>query len=90
MLPTASMVKMQCQTRRACTNFFFPSPGKVQELESSDQVSDRYNMLQQEKLTLDGRVIQLESMIRQKDEVCEWGMFIYLCFDTLYSGASCS
>lgn len=41
---------------------------KVQELESSDQGSDRYNVLQQEKLTLDGRVIQLESMIKQKDE----------------------
>lgn len=41
---------------------------KVQELESSDQGSDRYNALQQEKLTLDGRVIQLESMIKQKDE----------------------
>lgn len=42
---------------------------KVQELESSDQVSERFNVVQQEKLTLDGRVIQLESMIRQKDEV---------------------
>lgn len=41
---------------------------KVQEIESSDQVSDTLNALQQEKLTLDGRVIQLESMIRQKDE----------------------
>ncbi|XP_020620008.1 homer protein homolog 1-like [Orbicella faveolata] len=41
---------------------------KVQELESSDQVSERFNVVQQEKLTLDGRVIQLESMIRQKDE----------------------
>ncbi|XP_078376738.1 homer protein homolog 2-like isoform X2 [Oculina patagonica] len=41
---------------------------KVQELESSDQVTERFNVLQQEKLTLDGRVIQLESMIRQKDE----------------------
>ena len=38
-------------------------------MESSDQVSDTLNALQQEKLTLDGRVIQLESMIRQKDEV---------------------
>ena len=38
-------------------------------MESSDQVSDTLNSLQQEKLTLDGRVIQLESMIRQKDEV---------------------
>lgn len=58
-----------------CTNiiiFFFSCRGKVQELESSDQGSDRYNVLQQEKLTLDGRVIQLESMIRQKDEVGEW------------------
>lgn len=51
---------------------FFSCRGKVQELESSDQGSDRYNVLQQEKLTLDGRVIQLESMIRQKDEVGEW------------------
>lgn len=42
---------------------------QVQELESSDQVSERFNVVQQEKLTLDGRVIQLESMIRQKDEV---------------------
>lgn len=42
---------------------------KVQELESSDQVTERFNVVQQEKLTLDGRVIQLESMIRQKDEV---------------------
>lgn len=41
---------------------------KVQELDSSDQMTDRFNALQQEKLTLDGRVIQLESMIRQKDE----------------------
>lgn len=41
---------------------------KVQDVESLDQGSDRYNALQQEKLTLDGRVIQLESMIRQKDE----------------------
>lgn len=41
---------------------------KVHELESSDQVTERYNALTQEKLTLDGRVIQLESMIRQKDE----------------------
>lgn len=52
--------------------FFFSCYGKVQELESSDQGSDRYNVLQQEKLTLDGRVIQLESMIKQKDEVREW------------------
>lgn len=44
---------------------------KVHELESSDQVSEKYNSLTQEKLTLDGRVIQLESMIRQKDEVRE-------------------
>lgn len=41
---------------------------KVHELESSDQLSEKYNSLTQEKLTLDGRVIQLESMIRQKDE----------------------
>ena len=33
-------------------------------------MTDRFNALQQEKLTLDGRVIQLESMIGQKDEVC--------------------
>lgn len=40
---------------------------KVQELELSDQ-GERFNVIQQEKLTLDGRLIQLESMIRQKDE----------------------
>ncbi|XP_015754692.1 PREDICTED: homer protein homolog 2-like [Acropora digitifera] len=61
--------KMQFQTKGMCTNHvFFSCYGKVQELESSDQGSDRYNVLQQEKLTLDGRVIQLESMIKQKDE----------------------
>lgn len=64
---------MQFQTKGMCTNHvFFSCYGKVQELESSDQGSDRYNVLQQEKLTLDGRVIQLESMIKQKDEVREW------------------
>ena len=50
-------------------SFFSPFFCKVQDVESLDQGSDRYNALQQEKLTLDGRVIQLESMIRQKDEV---------------------